>query len=57
MILRLDVLDGLTMVSENIYSYYCMIKLWVGRLKNFVVSVLFIVQGVQPLKHEFKHSP
>ena len=44
------------MVSEDIDSYYCMIELWVGRLKNFVVSMFFIVQGIQSLEHEFKHS-
>ena len=56
MILRLNVLDGLTMVSENIDANYCMVELWVGRLKNFIVGVFLIVQSVKPLQQEFKHS-
>jgi len=34
---RMNVLDGLTMVSENVDSHNCLVELWVGRLHKIVV--------------------
>lgn len=43
------------MVSENIYSDYSVIELWVSWLQDFIVGVLFIIQSVKTLKQKFKN--
>ena len=55
-ILGLDVLNRLSMVSEDVDTHDSVVELRVGALKNFVVSVLFVVKRVEAPKQEFKHS-
>lgn len=42
-ILRANVLDGLSVVSININSDNCVVKFWICTLQNFIVLMLFII--------------
>lgn len=44
------------MISENIYSHDRMIELRIGRLQNFVISVLFIPKRIQSPKQKLEDS-
>jgi hypothetical protein len=56
MILRSNILNGLSVVSENIDSDNGMVKVRVCALKNFIVLMLFIVQSLKSSKQEFKDT-
>jgi hypothetical protein len=45
-ILRLNVLDCLSVIFKDIYAHNGVVKFWVCRLQNVVVRVLPIVQRV-----------
>ena len=42
-ILRLNVLDRLSVIFEDVNSNNCVVELWVGRLQDVVVCVFAIV--------------
>ena len=54
MILRSDVLDGLSVVSVDIHSNHTAFELGVGALENLVVLMFFVVEGVEAFKYEVK---
>ena len=45
-ILRSDVLNSLSMVSENVDSDHCMVEFRVSALQDFIVLVLFVIHGI-----------
>ena len=45
-ILRSDVLNSLSMVSENVDSHHCVVEFRVCALQDFIVLVLFVIHGI-----------
>ena len=46
-VLGSDVLDRLPVVPVNVNPYHSVVKFGVGALQNFIVLMLFIIQGVE----------
>ena len=44
------------MISVNVYSDHSVVELGVGTLQNFIVLMLFVIQGVQAFKDEVEES-
>ncbi|EGG25142.1 hypothetical protein DFA_03389 [Cavenderia fasciculata] len=53
-VLRLDVLDSLTMRAEDVDADYSIVELGVGRLDQLIVDVLGVLHGVESLKHKLE---
>ena len=54
--MRSNILDGLSVVTVNIDTDNCMVEFRVGALKDFVVSVFFVVKSIQSFENEFENS-
>ena len=52
----MNILDGLSVVVEDVHSHHSLVELWVGALDQLVVEVLLVVQGVEALEDEVKES-
>ena len=55
-VLRLNILNGLTMISEYIHSNHSVIEVWVLTLEDIVVGVFFVIQSIQSFEDKFEHS-
>lgn len=54
-VLRLYVLDSLSMVLENVDSHNRMIKFWIGGLKDFIVYIFFVIQSIKSFEQKLKN--
>ena len=52
----MNILDGLSVVVEDVHSHHSLVELWVGALDQLVVEVLLIVQCVKALEDEVKEG-
>ena len=52
----MNILDGLSVVVEDVHSHHSLVELWVGTLDQLVVQVLLIVQGVEALEDKVKEG-
>lgn len=57
MILRSDVLDGLSVISVDVHSNHTSFELGVRALENLVVLMLFVIEGVEAFKNKVKQRP
>jgi hypothetical protein len=45
------------MIPKDIYSNNSMIKFRISALHDFIICMLFVVQGVKALEHKLKDCP
>ena len=55
-ILRLDILDSLSMLAMDINSHNCLLEVWIRRLHNGVVLVVQISKSVETFEYELEQS-
>ncbi len=53
---RMNVLNGLAMVAEDVDANDGLVELGIGRLHQLVVDVLLVLQGVEALEHELEQG-
>ena len=52
----MNILDGLSVVVEDVHSHHSLVELWVGALDQLVVEVLLVVQCVEALEDKVKEG-
>ena len=52
----MDVLDGLSVVVEDVHPDHSLVELWVSALDQLVVQVLLVVEGVEALEDEIEEG-
>ena len=53
-ILRLNVLDSLTMLAMNVDSHDSLVEIGVGRLKNGIIDMVKVAQSIKSLEHKLE---
>ena len=51
----MDVLNGLIVITKDVYSDDGFVELWVRRLLDFVVRAFLVLKCVETLEDEFEH--
>ena len=52
----MNVLDGLSVVVEDVHSHYRLVELGISALDQLVVKMLLIIQGIEALKYKVKEG-
>ena len=52
----MNILDGLSVIVEDVYSHHGLVELRVGALDQLVVEVLLVVQRIKALEDEVKEG-
>ena len=51
-----NILDGLSVVVEDVHSHHSLVELGVSALDQLIVEVLLVVQGIEALEDEVKEG-
>ena len=52
----MNVLDGLSVVVEDVHSHYRLVELRISALDQLVVKMLLIIQGIEALEYKVKEG-
>ena len=52
----MNILDGLSVVVEDVHSHHGLVELGVGALDQLVVKMLLVVQGIKTLEDKVKEG-